>query len=63
MTALLTGRGNEAEVDAVAFNTGALLMTAGLAADLKEGTARAKDALASGEPHRILQRLAEVTHG
>ena len=63
MSALLKGAGSEAEADAVAFNAGALLMTAGLAADLKEGVARAADALASGEPNRILRRLAEITNG
>jgi anthranilate phosphoribosyltransferase len=63
MAALLKGEGSPAEVDAVAFNAGALLMTAGVAPDLKEGVARAKDALASGEPFTILTRLAEATHG
>ena len=63
MTALLKGKGSAAEADAVAFNAGALLMTAGLATNLREGTARASDALASGEPYRILRRLAEITHG
>jgi anthranilate phosphoribosyltransferase len=60
---LLKGEGSAAEADAVAFNAGALLMTAGLATNLREGTARASDALASGEPYRILRRLAEITHG
>ncbi|HZF93295.1 MAG TPA: anthranilate phosphoribosyltransferase [Allosphingosinicella sp.] len=63
MAALLKGKGSPAEVGAVAFNAGALLMTAGVAPDLKEGVARARDALASGEPFRILTRLAEATHG
>lgn len=62
MTALLQGRGSDAERDAVAFNAGALLMIAGLAADLREGAGLAADALASGEPHRILCRLVEATN-
>jgi anthranilate phosphoribosyltransferase len=63
MTALLKGEGADAEIDAVALNAGALLMTAGVAADLKDGVKRAKDALASGEPYRILRRLGEISHG
>jgi anthranilate phosphoribosyltransferase len=63
MAKLLKGEGSDAERDAVALNAGALLMTAGLAADLKEGVAGARDALASGEPHRRLRMLAEITHG
>ncbi|HEX8194399.1 MAG TPA: anthranilate phosphoribosyltransferase [Allosphingosinicella sp.] len=63
MAALLKGEGRPVEIEAVAFNAGALLMTAGVASDLKEGVARATDALASGEPFRILTRLSEATHG
>jgi len=63
MAALLKGEGSAAEADAVALNAGALLMTAGIATDLREGVARAADALASGEPFRILRRLTEVTNG
>ncbi|HEY0012670.1 MAG TPA: anthranilate phosphoribosyltransferase [Allosphingosinicella sp.] len=63
MAALLKGEGQPVEIEAVAFNAGALLMTAGVASDLKEGVARATDALASGEPFRILARLAEATNG
>ena len=63
MTALLKGEGSRAERDSVALNAGALLATAGLAADLREGVERAADALASGEPYRILRRLVEATNG
>lgn len=63
MTALLKGEGAAVEADAVALNAGALLMTAGIAADLREGVARAADALSSGEPYRILRRFAEATNG
>jgi anthranilate phosphoribosyltransferase len=63
LSALLKGRGAAAETDSVALNAGALLMTAGLAPSLREGVAAAFDALASGEPYRRLQALAEVTNG
>ena len=60
---LLQGRGNATEVTAVALNAGALLMTAGLAADLADGAGRARAVLASGEPYRRLEQLAAITHG
>ncbi|MFN3388690.1 MAG: anthranilate phosphoribosyltransferase [Allosphingosinicella sp.] len=62
LKALLMGQGREAEVDAVALNAGALLLTAGLAADLAEAVAKAKDAIASGAGHARLQALVEVTN-
>lgn len=62
LKALLMGRGRDAEVDAVALNAGALLLTAGLAADLAAGVAKAKDAIASGAGHDRLQALVEVTN-
>ena len=63
MTALLKGEGLPVERDAVALNAGALLTTAGLAADLREGVARAADALDSGAPYQVLRGLVEVTNG
>jgi anthranilate phosphoribosyltransferase len=62
MTALLAGRGSDAEADAVALNAGALLMIAGISSDLREGVARAADALASGEPYRRLRQLVEISN-
>lgn len=63
LAALLQGYGLPAEADIVALNAGALLMTAGLAAGLREGTAMAQEALASGEAYRRLKLFAEATHG
>jgi anthranilate phosphoribosyltransferase len=62
LKALLMGYGTKAEVQAVALNAGALLMTAGLAADLKEGASMAIDALASGKPARVLKAFVEASH-
>lgn len=63
LAALLQGYGLAVESDMVALNAGALLMTAGLAADLADGTAMARDAMASGEAYRRLKLFAEATHG
>lgn len=63
LRALLMGRGARADADAVALNTGALLMTASKAGSLKEGTDLARQAIASGEPYRRLQALVEITNG
>ncbi|MBV9929550.1 MAG: anthranilate phosphoribosyltransferase [Alphaproteobacteria bacterium] len=60
---LLQGYGLPAEADIVALNAGALLMTAGLAADLREGTAMAAEAMGTGEAYRRLKLFAEATHG
>ena len=62
LKALLMGRGREAEIDAVALNAGALLLTAGLAGDLREAVARAKETIASGAGFERLQALVEVTN-
>ena len=61
--ALLMGYALPAESDVVALNAGALLMTAGLAADIREGTAMALDALRSGEAYRRLGLFVEATNG
>jgi anthranilate phosphoribosyltransferase len=63
LAALLQGRGGAVESDAVALNAGALLMTAGISPTLREGVALARDTLASGEPSRRLEALAEATRG
>jgi anthranilate phosphoribosyltransferase len=47
----------------VALNAGALLMTAGLAKDLREGVGQALDALRSGDAYRRLNLFVEATHG
>ena len=56
------GYGTAVETAAVALNAGALLMTAGLAATLAEGTDLARQALASGEPYQRLKALVEITN-
>jgi anthranilate phosphoribosyltransferase len=63
LKSLLMGFGLAAETETVALNAGALLMTAGLAADLREGTERAMDSLRSGEAYRRLTLFVEATHG
>jgi anthranilate phosphoribosyltransferase len=47
----------------VALNAGALLHTAGLAPDLREGVAMALDAMRSGEAHRRLKAFVDASHG
>ena len=63
LTALLAGRGGEADEAVVAINAGALLMTAGRAADLREGVAQARDAIGSGSAHRLLRAFIDATNG
>ena len=63
LAALLQGYGLPAEADIVALNAGALLTTAGLAADLREGVAMAQEAMDAGEAYRRLKLFAEATHG
>ena len=63
LKALLMGRGSEVEANTVALNTGALLLTAGLADDLKVAVAIAKDVLASGAAYKRLQDFVEATNG
>ncbi|MEO6198735.1 MAG: anthranilate phosphoribosyltransferase [Sphingomicrobium sp.] len=63
LRALLDGGGSAAERDIVALNAGALLMTAGKAATLKEGVALGADALASGAAGKILDRFVEASRG
>lgn len=63
LTALLRGQGGQAETDMVALNAGALLMTAGLASNLLEGTAKARDAIDSGAAGDRLARFVEASRG
>jgi anthranilate phosphoribosyltransferase len=63
LKALLMGDGTAAEVDIVAINTGALLLTAGLADNLKVAVAVAKGVLASGAAYKRLQAFVDVTNG
>ena len=59
---LLMGYALPAEANAVALNAGALLATAGIAADLREGTETALQILHSGAAYRILTRFVEATN-
>lgn len=61
LSAVLTGEGPRVEADAVALNAGAVLWTAQLADSLRDGVAMAQTAIASGEPRRRLEALAEIT--
>jgi len=63
LRALLRGHGGDAETDMVALNAGALLMTADVADDLRQGTAQARDALRSGAAGRILDAFVEASRG
>jgi anthranilate phosphoribosyltransferase len=61
--ALLMGYAPAVETDAVALNAGALLLTAGLADNLKVAVAVAKGAIASRAAHRRLTAFVEATNG
>jgi anthranilate phosphoribosyltransferase len=63
LRALLEGKGQVAEQQAVALNAGALLWTAGLAPGFAEGTAQALELLGSGAAGRTLDAFVEATHG
>ncbi|SMF64878.1 anthranilate phosphoribosyltransferase [Allosphingosinicella indica] len=63
LKALLDGKGSAAEADVVALNAGALLMTAGIAADFPAGVRLAADVLASGAAGRTLAAFVEAVRG
>jgi anthranilate phosphoribosyltransferase len=63
LKALLQGYGTRTEMQAVAINAGALLLTAGKAATLGDGAALALDTLASGAPYRRLEALVAISNG
>lgn len=63
LAALLSGQGRHADSAVTALNAGALLMTAGKAASLREGTDMAFDAIRSGRANATLQAFVEATHG
>ena len=62
LKSLLSGHGAVAERQIVALNAGALLMTARLVADLKQGVELAGEVLASGAPYRLVSQLAEISN-
>jgi anthranilate phosphoribosyltransferase len=63
LRALLDGGGEQAERDIVALNAGALLMTAGRSATLRDGVAAAADALGSGGAGKVLDAFVEASRG
>jgi anthranilate phosphoribosyltransferase len=63
LKALLMGYAPAAEAEVTALNAGALLMTAGLAGDLREGVGRALDAIGSGAAYGRLKLFVEATNG
>jgi anthranilate phosphoribosyltransferase len=63
LKALLMGHGTTAERNAVALNTGALLLIAGEVANLRQGVALALDTLMSGRALRTLRNLVEISNG
>ncbi len=63
LKALLMGYGVPAEAETVALNAGALLVTAGLAADYREGAAMAMQAIHSGAAYAKLKLFVEATNG
>ncbi|HYX46561.1 MAG TPA: anthranilate phosphoribosyltransferase [Sphingomicrobium sp.] len=63
LSALLSGRGPDADTAIVALNAGALLMTAGKAASLREGVDMAFDSLRSGGSNATLHAFVEASRG
>jgi anthranilate phosphoribosyltransferase len=61
--ALLGGHGGAAEQDITILNTAALLLTAGMATDLREGAGLAREALLSGTAGKVLDAYIEASRG
>lgn len=59
--AILLGQGKPAHTNAVAANAGCALYVAGLASDIKAGTAMALAAIQSGDAHNKLKQLANAS--
>ena len=60
---LLAGQGSRAENDIVALNAGALLLTAGKGATLREAVGIATEALLSGKAGAVLDAYIEASNG
>jgi anthranilate phosphoribosyltransferase len=60
---ILAGAGRPAEIGIVALNAGALLLTAGKVADLKEGTGFAMEAMRSRQARAVLDAFVEASRG
>jgi anthranilate phosphoribosyltransferase len=63
LAALLSGTGGEADSAIVALNAGALLMTAGKAASLREGVDAALETLRNGRANATLRAFIEASCG
>ncbi len=63
LRALLAGQGARAENDIVILNAGALLLTAGKAATLRDAASLAREALLSGEAGAVLDAYVEASNG
>ncbi|MGI8705785.1 MAG: anthranilate phosphoribosyltransferase [Sphingomicrobium sp.] len=63
LTDTLAGRASPAQAAIVAINSGALLLTAGIAADLREGVDQAQDAISSGRARQLLAHFVESSRG
>lgn len=62
ISALLSGKGNEAHENAVSINAGALSMICGQSEDLLEGTALALDAIRSGAAYELLLKWEDLSN-
>jgi anthranilate phosphoribosyltransferase len=60
---ILNGVGREADIAVVALNAGALLMTAGKAADLRDGVGMAMEAMRSRRARAVLNDFIEASRG
>ena len=60
---LLNGGGSRPEQDIVILNTAALLLTAGKAADLRDGAEKAREALLAGRAGAVLAAYVEASRG
>lgn len=63
LVSALAGEGDPAHEDVIVLNAGALLVTAGASADLAEGAASAREAIASGAARRLLSDFVEASNG
>lgn len=60
---ILSGAGRRADIGIVSLNAGALLMTAGKVADLKEGVGFAMEAMRTRRARRLLDDFIEASRG
>lgn len=63
LKAVLGGQASSAHRSIVAINAAALLETAGIAADLRDGVGQAEDAISSGKALRLLNDFVEASNG